>query len=287
MEDQKPIDILICGAGAAGLTLAVDLARRGVSFRLIDKLAAPFAGSRGKGVQPRSQEVFEDLGVIEALTAAGGLYPPQRTHRADGGHDDAQDIAIAVPTVQEPYRSPLLVPQFATEQVLRARLAEFGQAPEYGCELLAFEQHADRVVAQVAGPGGETAIACRYLVGGDGGRSFVRHALDVGFPGQTLGVRAIVADVRVEGLSRDAWHRFNEGDMSRQYALCPLPLTDLFQLQAPIPLEGEIDLSAAGLQAFLEARTPGTGLLVRDVAWASAYAMNARLADRYRVAAWS
>ena len=52
-------DILICGAGAAGLTLAIDLARRGVAFRLIDKSPAPFAGSRGKGIQPRSQEVFE------------------------------------------------------------------------------------------------------------------------------------------------------------------------------------------------------------------------------------
>ena len=61
MEEQNEIGVLICGAGAAGLTLAIDLARRGVSFRIIEKLEQPFGGSRGKGLQPRTQEVFEDL----------------------------------------------------------------------------------------------------------------------------------------------------------------------------------------------------------------------------------
>ncbi|MCM5550699.1 FAD-dependent monooxygenase, partial [Xanthomonas hortorum pv. pelargonii] len=37
MNDDKDLDVLICGAGAAGLTLALELARRGVKFRLIDK----------------------------------------------------------------------------------------------------------------------------------------------------------------------------------------------------------------------------------------------------------
>ncbi|MBI1685918.1 FAD-dependent oxidoreductase [Caulobacter hibisci] len=287
MEDLKPIDVLICGAGAAGLTLAIDLARRGVTFRLVDRLDAPFAGSRGKGVQPRTLEVFEDLGVVEALMAAGGPYPAQRIHRPDGGpeggHDEVQEMAVTPPTAQEPYRTPLMVPQFATEAVLRARLGRLGGAVEYGRELLAFEQRDDHVVAQLGGAAGPETIACRYLVGGDGGRSFVRKALDVDFPGKTLGVRAIVADIVLEGLPRDAWHRFNDGDMARQYALCPLAGTELFQLQAPIPLEGEVDLSAAGLQAFIAARTPGTALVVREVRWASAYGMNARLADRYRV----
>jgi 2-polyprenyl-6-methoxyphenol hydroxylase-like FAD-dependent oxidoreductase len=286
MNKQAPVEVLICGAGAAGLTLAIDLARRGVSIRLIDKLAGPFAGSRGKGVQPRTLEVFEDLGVLDRMAAVGGAYPPQRAHRADGNQVDSQEMSVAPPTAEEPYRTPLLVPQFRTEAVLRERLAEFGQAPECGRELTAFDQDPDGVVATVAGPGGTETIRCRYLVGGDGGRSFVRRALGVDFPGQTLGVRAIVADIELDGLSRDAWHRSSEGDMTRQISFCPLPHTDLFQLQAPIPNEGEggeVDLSTAGLQAFVDARWPGGGLTVRGVAWASAYGMNARLADRYRV----
>jgi 2-polyprenyl-6-methoxyphenol hydroxylase-like FAD-dependent oxidoreductase len=283
MEAQRPIDVLICGAGAAGLTLAIDLARRGVSFRLIDKLPAPFAGSRGKGIQPRSLEVFEDLGLVDRLAAAGGYYPPQRIHRADGSVDETPSFALELPTAQEPYRTPLLVPQCRTEAVMRGRLAAFGHAPEYGCELQALEQDAGGVTAEVLSSGGSETIRCRYLVGGDGGRSFVRHALQVGFPGKTLGIRAVVADLLIDGLARDAWHRFNEGDIARALSFCPLPRTALFQLQAPIPLEGEADLSEAGLQAFIDARLPDHGLVVRGVAWASAYSMNARLADQYRV----
>ncbi|KRA69670.1 2-polyprenyl-6-methoxyphenol hydroxylase [Caulobacter sp. Root656] len=286
MNKQAAIEVLICGAGAAGLTLAIDLARRGVPLRLIDRLPAPFAGSRGKGIQPRTQEVFEDLGVLDRMVAAGGLYPPQRLHRADGTCVDSQEIALAPPTAEEPYRMPLMVPQFRTEAVLRERLAELGGAVEYGRELTGFTQDVEGVTATVDGPDGVETIRCRYLVGGDGGRSFVRRALGVGFAGQTLGVRAIVADLELDGLSRDAWHRSAEGEMSRQISFCPLPRTGLFQLQAPIPPEGEggeVDLSAAGLQAFVDARWPTGGLTVRSVAWASAYGMNARLADRYRV----
>lgn len=280
MEDRDDVDVLISGAGAAGLTLAIDLARRGVSFRLIDTLAAPFAGSRGKGIQPRTQEVFEDLGIIDRIAAAGSAYPPHRVYQADGTFEDVQDIVVDPPTAAEPYRTPLLVAQMRTEAVMRARLAELGQAPEYGRELQAFAPDADGVTATVSG--GRT-IRCRYLVGGDGGRSFVRHSLGVGFPGKTLGVRAMVADLRLDGLSRDAWHRFNDGDRARQISFCPLPHGDLFQLQAPIPQEADADLTVAGIQAFVDARLPGQGISVRRVAWASAYTMNARLADRYRV----
>jgi 2-polyprenyl-6-methoxyphenol hydroxylase-like FAD-dependent oxidoreductase len=72
--------IIIAGAGPTGLTLAVDLARRGVSFRLIESAALPLEGSRGKGIQPRTLEIFEDLGVIDAMLAAGATYPKFRTH---------------------------------------------------------------------------------------------------------------------------------------------------------------------------------------------------------------
>ncbi len=78
-------------------------------------------------------------------------------------------------------------------------------------------------------------------------------------------------------------HRFNSGAMAEQISLCPLAGTDLFQLQAPIPLEGETDLAAQGLAAMISRRTGRTDIAVRSVSWASAFHMNARLADRYRV----
>jgi 2-polyprenyl-6-methoxyphenol hydroxylase-like FAD-dependent oxidoreductase len=277
------VDVLICGAGAAGLTLAIELARRGVDFRLIEKRDVPFHGSRGKGLQPRTLEVFDDLGIVDRIHALGGPYPPQREHRADGSHADTPMPADAIATPSEPYGMPRMLPQSLTERVMRDRLAELGHRPEFGCELVALQQDAHGVTATLALPDRQETVHARYLVGADGGRSFVRQALNIGFPGKTLDIRGMVADVTLHGLDRDAWHRFNEGPMQGQIAFCPLAGTQLFQIQAPVALEGDIDLSAEGLDAMVAERTGRNDIRVSAVAWASAFRMNARLADRYRV----
>ena len=283
MTQNSTVDVLISGAGAAGLTLAIELARRGVSFRLIEKLNDPFRGSRGKGIQPRTQEVFEDLGILDRIVALGGAYPRQREYRDDGSFSESDAVVGEEPTPAEPYHLPLMVPQFLTEGVMRGRLLELGHRPEFASELIGFEQDEAGVTARLRSTSGEETVRVRWLIGADGGRSFVRHALDIGFPGKTLGVRAIVADVLLTGLDRDAWHRFGQGDMQRQIAICPLAGTDLFQIQAPIPLEGEVDLSAAGLSALVKERSGRDDIEVQSVSWASAFNMNARLADRYRL----
>jgi 2-polyprenyl-6-methoxyphenol hydroxylase-like FAD-dependent oxidoreductase len=153
-----------------------------------------------------------------------------------------------------------MVPQFLTETVMRERLAELGHRPEFGRELTGLTQDADGVTARV----GSSVVRARYLVGTDGGRSFVRHALCVDFPGETLGARAIVADVELEGINCDAWHRFGSGPL--QISLCPLAGTPLFQIQAPVPLEGDVDVTAAGLTALVGERT-GRNIAIHSVTW--------------------
>jgi 2-polyprenyl-6-methoxyphenol hydroxylase-like FAD-dependent oxidoreductase len=283
MEDQYAADVLICGAGAAGLTLAIDLARRNIAFRLIEKMPEPFHGSRGKGIQPRSQEVFEDLGILDKVVAAGGVYPHMRDYREDGSFIDKDFGERPEATPAEPYHIPLMIPQFLTERIMRERLVELGGRVEFGCQLIDFEQDQEGITARVSGPRGEETVRVRYLLGSDGGRSFVRNALGVGFPGKTLGVRAIVADVKLTGLDRDWWHQFNNGDMERMISICPLAGTDLFQLQGPVPLDGDVDLSTAGLERMIVERTGRRDIDLHSVTWASAYQMNARLADQYRV----
>jgi 2-polyprenyl-6-methoxyphenol hydroxylase-like FAD-dependent oxidoreductase len=282
MRHTFSTDVLICGAGAAGLTLAIDLARRGIALRLIDKIDAPFLGARGKAIQPRSQEVFEDLGIVDRVVAAGGPYPPQRVYRDDGSYQESLMMEHRDPTPDEPYAIAMMVPQFLTEAAMRERLAELGHRPQYGVELEGFEQDADGVSARISSAEGVTSFRARYLVGADGGGSLVRRGLDIGFPGKSLDIRAVVADVFLEGLDQDAWHRFKDGTPG-QISLCPLRGTDLFQLQALIPLEGDIDLSADGLAAMITQRTGRNDILIRGVTWVSAYSMHARLADRFRV----
>lgn len=283
MTNDFTADVLICGAGAAGLTLAIELARRNISFRLIDRLAVPFNGSRGKGIQPRTQEVFEDLGILDKLVAAGGLYPRQRSYRADGSYTDADMAEIIQPTPAEPYHLALMVPQFVTERILRSRLAELGGRAEFDCELKGFEQDKDGVTARIGHLDHEETVRVRWLIGADGGKSFVRRSLEIGFPGKTLDARAIVADVALSGLSSEVAHRFAiGGDMSRQVWVGPLAGTDLFQIQAPVTKDTHVDLSASGLTTFLADRTGHNDLIVHIVQWASDYEMNARLADSYR-----
>jgi 2-polyprenyl-6-methoxyphenol hydroxylase-like FAD-dependent oxidoreductase len=218
------------------------------------------------------------MAIVDRLVAAGGAYPPQRVHRADGSFEDSAFQEIGEPTPREPYRIPLMLRQATTEAILRERLAELGRWPHYGKALESFTQDDDGVTATVDG----AALRVRYLVGCDGGRSTVRQALGIGFPGETLGVRALVADLALDGLDREAWHRWNDGT-PQAMSLCPLMGTDQFQLQARVPGEGDVDLSPAGLQAMIGERTRRAGIAVHAVSWASAYSMNARLADRYQV----
>ena len=275
------VDVLISGAGAAGLTLAIDLARRGVAFRLIDRSDRPFPGSRGKGVQPRSLELFEDLGLLDRMVAAGGPYPLLRTYDGQAFQDSAM-MERRAPTPAEPYGEPLMLPQNVNETLLRERLAELAHYVTSQCELLGFEQDEEGVTARLKSASGEETLRVRYLVGADGGRSLVRHRLGIDFPGETLPGRALVADLVLDGLSRDRWHRWNAlggGHVS----ICPLMGTPLFQLQASIVRPGEPDLSVAGINRLIAERTGRSDIVAHKVLWSSAYVMNVRLADRYQV----
>lgn len=272
--------VLICGAGPAGLTLAVCLARHGVPFRIVDKRPGPFVGSRGKGIQPRTLEIFEDLGVLDRILDAGGAYPAQCVHSAEGDRIE-NGISAVSPTPTEPFGQPWMVMQSLTEGILRECLGTFGVSVEWSTAVTGVTQ-GDAVSTQLTSPAGVEALASRYVVGADGGRSTLRELSGIPFPGNTLGVRAVVADLELSGLDTRYWHRYNEGDMTRQVSLCPLQGTALVQLQAPLPPDGDVDVTPDGLSRFIAERCGRNDLHVSAVPWASVYVMNARLADRYR-----
>lgn len=282
MTVQSETEVLIVGAGPAGLVLACDLARRNVRFRLIEKSAVPAKGSRGKGLQPRSQEVFEDLGVLADLQAAGGPYPLLRLYDGETVLGDRAMSEVLPATPDVPYANALMVSQSRTEAILRDRLAQLGGEVEFGVELASFEQDDAGVAAVLRRDDGamENARAA-YLVGADGGRSTVRKALGVGFEGEVPAEgRMIFADVRVEGLARDRWHVWTNAD-GRAAALAPLAGTDLFQLA--VVATDEADLSQAGLCALVAERTGRSDLRLSAPDWVSLWRPNARLAERFRV----
>jgi choline dehydrogenase-like flavoprotein len=81
--DVLVADVLVVGAGPTGLTLACDLARRGVAVRIVDRAPEFPRGSRGKGLSPRSLEVLDDLGLIDQLLKAGVTHLPHRKYLFD------------------------------------------------------------------------------------------------------------------------------------------------------------------------------------------------------------
>ncbi|MFE0021616.1 FAD-dependent oxidoreductase [Amycolatopsis sp. NPDC059021] len=272
--------VLIVGAGPTGLTLACELARDGVSFRLIEAAPGPRPGSRGKGVQPRTLEVFDDLGIVDRVLAHGRMAMPIRSTAPDGqvttsGGEPLEDR----PDI--PYPASLITPEWRIEEALRLRLAEFGGTVEFSTALASFEQSDDGVSAVVVRDGVAETITARWLVGCDGGHSIVRKQAGIAFEGETREeVRMIVADVEADGLDRDAWHMWRQAD--GLVNLCPLPSTDAFQYQASIAPGQDPDLSLANMQAILDRRSGRTDIRLHEPEWSSLWRANIRLADRYR-----
>lgn len=279
-EMREPTAVLIVGAGPTGLTLACELARRKVPFRIIETVPSSQPGSRGKGLQPRTLEVFDNLGLVDRVLAHGRMAMPIRSTASDGtvttrGAEPSQfrpDI---------PYAASLITPEWRVEEALRLRLAELGGSVEFGTALDSFQQMEGAVSAVVTRDDKREPVTADWLVGCDGGHSLVRKQAGIAFEGETLEeVRMIVADVQVDGLDRDAWHMWSheEGLVS----LCPLPSTDLFQFQASIAAGQNPELSLGNMQAILDRRSRRTDVHLHEPEWRSLWRANIRLADRYR-----
>jgi 2-polyprenyl-6-methoxyphenol hydroxylase-like FAD-dependent oxidoreductase len=275
--------ILICGAGPTGLTLACDLARRKIPFRIIDKSPVYFIGSKGKGLQPRSLEVFDDFGIVDDVLRTGKFHLPFRAY--DGqqvlGEKDLHEGRN--PTPSTPYASTMITPQWRTEEHLRNLLEKLGGHVELSSELVALEQDDESVVATVRRGNSTEQIRSAFLVAADGGRSFVRKFLDVSFEGETWkDERMYVGDVRLRGLDRDFWHSWPKHP-DGWLALCPLPSTDTYQLQAQIHPAEEQEPSLEIFRRIVRERTQRDDIELTEAPWTSLYRVNIRMVSRYRI----
>lgn len=279
--EDTVIDVLIAGAGPSGSALAIDLVRRGLDVRIVDKAPHSFEGSRAKGLQPRTLEVLEDLGVLSAVLAHGSLYPKLGIHlgRAVIPWRMMKNRAA---TADVPYPNTWLIPQFATDAALHARLVELGGKVEYGTEITGFTQDDTAVTATLATAGGVEHVTARYLVGTDGGASTTRSALGIDFIGSTDEQdRILIVDATTTGLSRNRWHmwpRIRGGFV----AACPLPDSDLFQWMVRLSPEENPPTDLDEINTRIRAHTHARGVELQDIRWRSVFRPNIRLASAYR-----
>ncbi|WP_433672859.1 FAD-dependent monooxygenase [Nocardia sp. CA-136227] len=274
--------VIIAGAGPTGLTLAIDLARRGVAVRIVDRATEFFAGSRGDGLQPRTLEVFDDLGVLDAVLAQGAPQAPLLVHLDGEFVMERRMSAWREPSADVPHPNPWVLAQADTERVLRDRLAEFGVRVESGTALVDFSADADAVTVTLEHDGVTEQVRAGYLVGADGGRSTVRKALGIAFEGVTdESIRLLLGDVRADTLDHSVGYWFADSDSPMDgIALMPLPGGRKFQFATGLDADSGTGLEV--LQEHVTRRSRRDDIVLSDLSWSTVWRPNVRLAQRYR-----
>lgn len=247
-------------------------------------------GSRGKGLQPRTLEVFDDLGVIDEVLASGTEFPPFRLY---AGHDVVWERTLLQmlgadpiePSPQTPYPLPWLLPQWRTDEMLCRRLAGLGVEVEFGTELAGFRTSDDGVTATLTRDGSVEVIRADYLGGCDGGRSTVRKHLGVGFEGQTFDTeRTLVGDVRVDGLDGFFCHLLTrDGDLANRFSFWNLPRTGYYRFVASMAAHEAPEPTLAALRDLLVTRTGRTDLRLHDLRSIALHEVHARMVQQFRI----
>ncbi len=271
--------ILVVGAGPVGLSLAVGLRRYGVKVRVVEKALAPSGQSRALFLWTRTLELLDANNVGAALLAAGRKIEAVNVL---AGRKRIGRIELSEIDSTHPYA--LMLPQAETERILTEQFVRLGGQVEFGVELTNFINAPDCVTATLRhADGSEESFEADYMVGCDGGSSFVRKQLGLSSTGPAQQSDWLLADVRLEGFASlpseltSFWHE--DGFLG----IFPLPsghyrvIADLHAVQGERPAHPDI----AQVQALVDQRGPG-GISVSDPVWLSAFRIHERNAAGYR-----
>lgn len=281
------VDILVAGAGPAGLTLALQAHDHGAAVRVIDRRPEAVRPSRALILHSRTLEVLRPLGVTPALLARADIAP-----RADlrlGSRLVRVSLSgLALPDTAFPHLS--LIRQMDVERVLAQALADRGVPVERGTELAAVRDGPEGVRAILRSPAGTQTVMPGFVAGCDGPASTVRAQAGIGWPGRHYPVEIVLADAELDGdLDDDAacvvagrrglLFLFRLGEQAgwrllatRPAGADPPPGQSPGQFGPPVP--------AAELQALLDEADLGATLT--ELAWSSRIRVQHRVADRFR-----
>jgi 2-polyprenyl-6-methoxyphenol hydroxylase-like FAD-dependent oxidoreductase len=285
--------VLIAGAGPIGLTAAIELARRGIDCRIVDPLLEPLQYAKAVGVQPRTLEVFEGMGMLRRIMDAAVQMRGQIVY-VNGNRTAQLDLSL-------PDDVPfgfVAIPQYATERILREELAMRGVRVERGLGLAGFEQDSDGVTAILAGDDGEHAVRAGYVVGADGAHSTVRKTLGLTFEGAAFEEQYMLGDVEVDwsipqGYGVRAMHQ-SDGKTDDLLVCIPLAGTGRYRMSMLVPdelsaaasdgvahgFEGERKPELRHVQAVLDRLSPES-TTARNLRWSSVFRISHRIVDTY------
>jgi len=192
-------DVVIAGAGPTGLMLAGELALAGVDVVVLERRPnQQLSGARALGISSRTIEVLDQRGIADRFLSAG------KAAQVTGFAFTRLDISD-FPTR---HNYGLALRQKHIERLLAGWVAELGVKVHYGREAAGFIQDEDVVEVRLADG---QKLRARYLAGCDGGRSLVRKAAGIDFPGWDATTSHLLAEVEMTSKPPYGVHRSASG----------------------------------------------------------------------------
>ncbi len=264
-RQDRDHDVVIAGAGPAGMMLAAELVLAGIDVLVVEpRDPQEYVGSRAGGLHSRTIEVLEQRGVADRVLEAG---TPAQVVTFAGTPLDISDFPS-----RHPYGLALWQDRF--DAILRDWVGELGVPIRRGSAVTGFEQ--DALGVDVALADGER-LRCAFLVGCDGGRSTVRRAAGIDFPGWPASTSLLLAEVEMDGDPEFGYRRDRYG----VHALGPIDggRVRVVLREETVGTRSEVTLEDLR-RVLIGAR--GTDYGLRSASWLSRFTDATRQAATYR-----
>lgn len=280
VEDGTRHDVVVVGAGMVGLTVAVDLARKGVRCVLIDDNDTVSAGSRSIAQARRTMEIWSRLGCAEPMRQKGISWSRGHTYH---GKDTVLSFTV-FPEGGSRFPSFTSLAQYYVEHFLVQRAENFANLEiRWRNRLTSIEAFANGARLTVETPDRTYRMHADWVVAADGAKSSVRTALDLPFRGDRLQDKFVIADVRCQAnfpIERHYWFDppFYDGN-----TVLRVPQSDSiwridWQIDPTADADQELtpDVVRERVTRILGGRTDF------EVEWVSTYTSEHRLMDDFR-----
>lgn len=274
MDEQ----VVVVGAGPTGLMLAGWLARQGIRTLVLDKKKGIVTETRALGVQARTLETYDMLGLSERAMREGLISKGLTMWKA--GRQVARADLTGMGDGQSPYPFLLMYPQNLNEALLLDHLREHGGEVHWESELLDYLEIQGGYQLRWRQANLVRETTCRFLVGCDGGHSRVRESQGIAFEGGTYEHYFYVADLEARGsLQPCELNLCLENDLFE--AFFPMPGENRYRVVGVLPdqLNNKADLCWEDVAPLAEGRF---GVKVGKVYSFTRYRVHHRKAASFR-----
>ncbi|MGV8895804.1 MAG: FAD-dependent monooxygenase [Rhodoglobus sp.] len=271
---DRTTDVLIVGAGPTGLMLAVVLAKLGVDHILVDGKSGPTTESRALGVQARTLEIYEQLGIVDEVLANGTRADAISPGFRKRVFATIPFVILGASFTRYPFMQ--IFEQNKNEALLGDELRRLGGVVLWDHALDGLEVAPSGTHPVQATLSGGVTVTARYLVGTDGASSPVRRLRNIGFEGTTSAHTFYVIDAADQHGLPDTSINVRLGPTD---FLLGFPMNQGQDARLVGVVPGELPNSS---DAPLRERIAGFGVTWGATRWLSTYQVHHRLAERFR-----